>query len=131
LKKELTKKVSKLGLSDRIKIIGEVSEEELHKIYSKAEYFVSASKYEGFGITAIEAMHYNCVTILNDIPTFRDFASHKRGYIIDFESEKATNQIEEIKKKNNTEVINKAKKYSTEFLWKNKISEFIALYKKI
>ena len=132
LRPALQKQIKTLGLEKKIDLLGPVKEKELYKYYSKAEYFVSASKYEGFGITAIEAMHFGCFCILNNIPTFKEFTSNKRGKIINYaKTEKASKEIEKIvrqggKEKNAT--LKKAKEYSKKFLWKNKINEFLKVY---
>jgi len=132
---ELKAKVKQLGLENKVFFIGEASVEKLNKPYSKSEYFVSASKYEGFGITAIEAMHYKCICILNSIPTFTQFCSKGRGVIVNYKEHKETaEKIEELLGKNTKEkekFIKNAKAYSKQFLWKQKIKEYEKFYKSI
>jgi alpha-1,3-mannosyltransferase len=124
---KLKKQIKEKNLNERIELIPGATDTELVKFYSKAEYFVSASKYEGFGITAIEAMHYNCKTILNAIPTYKDFAKNGNGSIVDFSKTNTTNKLEKaIKKKVD---LKKAKKHADSFLWKKKIDEFVELYR--
>lgn len=48
--------IRELGLQDRVKLIGFVSEEEKRDLYRAAGVFVFASEYEGFGLTPLEAM---------------------------------------------------------------------------
>lgn len=55
--------INQLNISDRVKILGTVSDAELEKLYAKASLYVSLSQHEGFGIPLIEACHY-------DIPVF-------------------------------------------------------------
>jgi alpha-1,3-mannosyltransferase len=124
----LEDKARNLGIEKKIRFLGEITDKELRKLYSKSEYYISASKYEGFGITAIEAMHYGCVTILNRIPTFKEFASNGRGNIVDFEKKDAASKIEKIIQKNHFTQRKKAKAYSKKFLWKYKVKDFIKIY---
>jgi len=61
----LTKTVNKLGLSNEIKFVGKVTEEEKNHYYSKSNYFLLPSIFdekegsiEGYGIVFIEANAY-------------------------------------------------------------------------
>jgi len=48
--------VDRSGLSERVRFIGEVPEEDLPALYSGALLFVFPSLYEGFGLPPLEAM---------------------------------------------------------------------------
>jgi glycosyltransferase involved in cell wall biosynthesis len=48
--------VARLGIEDRVTIVGRVSEAELAAWYRRAEALLSPSLYEGFGLPAAEAM---------------------------------------------------------------------------
>ncbi len=45
-----------LGLGDRVRFLGRVTEEEKRALYSAATLFVFPSRYEGFGLDPLEAM---------------------------------------------------------------------------
>jgi glycosyltransferase involved in cell wall biosynthesis len=47
---------TELGLTDAVKLVGQVSDEELVSLYDEADVFVSASRHEGFCFPLIEAM---------------------------------------------------------------------------
>jgi glycosyltransferase involved in cell wall biosynthesis len=49
---------SRLGLESDLKFRGEVEERELNRIYQSASALIFPSRYEGFGIPLIEAMHF-------------------------------------------------------------------------
>lgn len=55
-----------------IEFTGYVDDSELSKLYSGASCFIQASKYEGFGLTVLEAMDYELPVLLSDIPVFRE-----------------------------------------------------------
>jgi alpha-1,3-mannosyltransferase len=59
-----------LGVADAVSFPGEVSEADLAREYAQADLFVSASRHEGFGISAVEAMAGGAIPLLNDIPAF-------------------------------------------------------------
>ncbi len=52
-----TKYVRQLSHSERIHLLSGVTDDELAALYQQAEVFVYPSRYEGFGIPVIEAIH--------------------------------------------------------------------------
>lgn len=48
--------VAELGLTDRVRFAGYVSDDDLLQLYNQAEFFVYPSRYEGFGLPVLEAM---------------------------------------------------------------------------
>lgn len=55
--------------SDKIRLLGRVSEEELRGLYRDAEFFVSSSLYEGFCIPLVEAQASRTPVAAAAIPT--------------------------------------------------------------
>ena len=86
IKNDLDQSIRKKGLEENIIFTGGIKDlEELYSYYSKAEFFVSASEYEGFGISALEAMASSLVVFLNDIPAFRELVEDGvNGVIVDY-----------------------------------------------
>ena len=73
------------GVRGNLEFLGKVDRKELLENLSKAAFFVSASEYEGFGISILEAMAAGCVVVVNDIPAFREFVKDgENGFIVDF-----------------------------------------------
>ncbi len=62
--KELKSQVAELGLEDKVLFTGYVSDEALPDYYRAADEFVLSSRYEPFGMTAIEAMASGTPTIV-------------------------------------------------------------------
>ena len=54
--KHLFRKVSELGIEDKVLFPGYVPPDELPHLYTAAELFIFPSLYEGFGLPALEAM---------------------------------------------------------------------------
>ncbi|WP_414663329.1 glycosyltransferase [Horticoccus sp. 23ND18S-11] len=61
---ELKAQVARLGLTDRVKFSGFVADAELADYYRAADVFVLSSRYEPFGMTAIEAMACGTPTVI-------------------------------------------------------------------
>jgi mannosylfructose-phosphate synthase len=61
---ELEKRVEDLGLQDRVRFGGYVADENLADYFRAADVFVLSSRYEPFGMTAIEAMACGTPTVV-------------------------------------------------------------------
>ena len=134
IKKELENLVSKLELEKNVFFIGEKRGKSLLEYYAKARFFVSASQYEGFGISVIEAMAAGCVPIVNDIEAFRHFVKHERnGFILNFSNHKeSAEKIQEIMRRNDLERIRRnARETARKYDWDNAIRKLIKIYKNL
>ncbi len=70
-KKDITEYVIQKKLTDFVTITENPTEAELKELTLKATYFISMSKFEGFGIAPIEGMSAGLYPILNAIPPFK------------------------------------------------------------
>lgn len=79
---ELQEKINSLGLSDRIKLVGHVSNPL--KYFAKADVFVLSSLLEGMPNVMIEAMMAGCTPVATDCPTGprEILASGRCGYLV-------------------------------------------------
>ncbi|MBZ5573894.1 MAG: glycosyltransferase family 4 protein [Acidobacteriia bacterium] len=55
-----------------VSLKGAQTEAQLRTLYSRAAIFVATSRYEPFGLTALEAALSRCAIVANDIPSFRE-----------------------------------------------------------
>lgn len=67
-----------LGIGDRVRFVGELDGPDLLAAYGRAERIVLPSRYEGFGIAAVEAMAARIPLVLSDIPAYRVHAGCAR-----------------------------------------------------
>ena len=51
---------------------GAQTEAQLRNLYSRASIFAATSRYEPFGLCALEAAFSRCAIVANDIPSFRE-----------------------------------------------------------
>ncbi len=63
-----------LGVAERVRFLGRISDEDLPKVYAACDVFVlpSVSRLEAFGIVALEAMATAKPVIVADIPGVRE-----------------------------------------------------------
>lgn len=73
-------------LKDKIYYIDQVNNEDLHKIYKAASFFVYPSLYEGFGIPPIEAAASQIPVLCHNNTAMSDFTFIQRN-LIDFNSD--------------------------------------------
>jgi glycosyltransferase involved in cell wall biosynthesis len=75
--------VQQLGLSDRVKVTGFVTDAELGALYRSASLFVLPSLFEGFGMPAVEALALGTPTLLSDLPVLREVTLGGAQYVSD------------------------------------------------
>jgi alpha-1,3-mannosyltransferase len=85
LRSGLERQAAELGLEGSITFTGSVSREQLLELLSQARIFVSASGYEAFGLSTVEAMAAGMVVVVNRIQAFEDIISDGTdGFLADF-----------------------------------------------
>ncbi len=131
--KPLGKRAEELKISENVFFVGEIPDSGLENEYARASFFVSASEYEGFGISVIEAMAAGCVPILNRIASFENFVEENRtGFLVDFENAKGTaEKIAEIMGKSFGGISAQSKKTAKRFSWQSRIREWKKIYETI
>ncbi len=133
LKTELQGLAERIGIGKKTVFVGEISEQRLVQEYCNARFFVSASRYEGFGISTIEAMAAGCIPILNKIASFEHFVEENTtGFLTDFEDSAGTaEKIQEIMGKPLEGMPSKSKEAAKRFSWDSRIREWKKLYETV
>lgn len=74
---------------EHLRLAGHLSDGELAQLLTDRPIFVSAAKFEPFGLAVLEAAAAGCALVLSDIPTFRELwegvatfvsPNHARGF---------------------------------------------------
>lgn len=68
--------IARLGIEDRVTIVGRVSATELAGWYRRAQVVVSPSLYEGFGLPAAEAMASGTAVVASDGGALPELVAH-------------------------------------------------------
>lgn len=113
-----------------------LSDPELNAVMKQCSYFISASKYEAFGLTTVEAMSAGLSPILNDITSFNESVNATGfGRIVDFNSPKtAARQILAYQKEVAADfpaIRKRTMDAATPYNWANNASRTIQVYESI
>jgi glycosyltransferase involved in cell wall biosynthesis len=65
-----------LGIEQNIHLRGRVDDVELVNLYRTADVYVTPTRYEGFGLTLLEAMACGCPLVSTDIPVVNEIVQH-------------------------------------------------------
>ena len=72
LREGLERRVAELGLGGRVRFLGGITDQELYRLFERTHLFVSASSYEGFGLSTVEAMSAATVPVVTAVGAHPD-----------------------------------------------------------
>jgi alpha-1,3-mannosyltransferase len=130
-RKRLENLADRKGLSKNVIFMGEVSEEEKFSLLSKAEFFVSASEYEGFGISVVEAMAAGLPVIASDIESFRNIITNgENGFLADYSNpETVKSLLLGIKNSDISKISKNAREEAKKYGWKTLVKKIEYVYR--
>ena len=67
-------RAEQLGISDRVKLVGHVADEELPAFYQSAQLFLYPTLYEGFGLPVVEAMASGAAVVTSNSSALKEIA---------------------------------------------------------
>ena len=84
LSESLKKEARKLGIEDKIHLMGFVEEEEKLQLLEMSDLYVSTSQHEGFGLVFLEGMHCGLPVVCYDRGGQIDFLTDdETGYVVE------------------------------------------------
>jgi glycosyltransferase involved in cell wall biosynthesis len=66
--------VRELNLENQVSLRGWLSADDLDRLYAESSLFVFPTRFEGFGLPALEAMARGCPVLCSDIPVLHEVA---------------------------------------------------------
>jgi alpha-1,3-mannosyltransferase len=91
LREEFELQARGLGLGESVTFAGRIPQQELLEALAGARLFVSASEYEAFGLSTVEAMAAGLVPVVNRIPATQELVSQgDNGFLTDFANSTGT-----------------------------------------
>jgi len=109
------------------------SEDELIKLYARANVFVFPSLYEGFGIPVLEAFATGCPAILANAGSLPEIGANAAVYFDPYSIDDMRSQIDNVlgSPSLQSEMIRKGKERARYFSWEKCAKETIGVYKSI
>lgn len=80
-----------LGIEDKVKFVGWLSQKENAEYYAKSKIYISLPKSDSFPISLMEAMSSECLCIVSDLPAYKGIMKQGENSLVvcDLEIEKA------------------------------------------
>lgn len=69
--KELQQLAQSLGIKDKVKFVGWLSQKENAEYYAKSKIYISLPKSDSFPISLMEAMSGECIPVISDLPAYK------------------------------------------------------------
>lgn len=117
LYEEILASPTKYGVSDRVKFLDFVPDEDLPTLYKNATCFVLPSLYEGFGLPVLEAMSFGIPVVVSNTSSLPEIAGEAGVYVNPHDVEDITNGLNRVLRENNSDRIKKGKERAKMFTW--------------
>lgn len=120
----------KLGLSERLHVLGPISEEDKAWYYQHCMAFALPSLAEGFGAPVVEAMRFGKPIFLSNKTSLPEIGGDVCFYFSSFESEHMYNTFKNgMKNFEQKGFVESVIKRGNEFSWENKAKEYVKVYR--
>lgn len=123
-KEFLVNKTKENKLDDKVTFHGWIDNksDKMKELYGKASVFISASFFESFGLTALEAMQAGCYCLLSDIPGYKQLDLPEECYFKVSDTNSIKDAITNYIPKSDT--IKSKLTFNKKYEWDNIIKEF-------
>lgn len=123
----------RFGVSNRVKFLENISDEELPEFYKEAELFVLPSLYEGFGLPILEAMKYGAPVATSDISSLPEAGGDAAIYFNPEDSSDIAKTIEKVlsDKKLRDDMIKKGYEQVKKFSWEKAAREVLDVFEEV
>lgn len=131
-KKDIEKTIETLDLRASVRMPGFVSQEMLPFLYTHASCLLQPSWYEGFGLSVVDAMTFDCPVVVSDVSSLAEIAGPAVRVKPD-DSEGIARAIKENVEMSDSERkrrINNQRDWVRQFTWEKTAHETVASYKK-
>lgn len=111
-----------------VQFLNDVSDAELKKEVSEAKALINASFYEGFGLSALEAMSVSTPCILSNIPVYRELYKETALFFDPKNPLELAQKIKDLKDlENYNDLCKRSLEASQKFSWKTASAQYIAI----
>lgn len=120
---------NKYEVSDRVKFMDNIGDEDLPLFYKNAVCFVLPSLYEGFGLPILEAMQYGCPVLASNVSSLPEAGGDAAIYFDPQNSEDIAEKIDKVAsdEKLRKEMIQKGHEQVKKFSWEKTARETLSV----
>jgi glycosyltransferase involved in cell wall biosynthesis len=130
---EILQAPKKFAVSDRVKFLDFVPDDDLPFLYQHAQCFVLPSLYEGFGLPVLEAMKYNCPVITSNVSSLPEAGGDAAVYIDPLSVSDIAEKLEKVLSDRNLRntMIERGRKQIQKFSWEKAAKETLKILEKV
>jgi glycosyltransferase involved in cell wall biosynthesis len=130
---DLPKYAAELNISDYVRWIGYIDEEDKPSLYRLADVFVFPSVYEGFGLPVLEAMASGTVVVANDVSSIPEVAGDAAYLVKPGDARGMGGAIIALLLQDSLRdaLVNQGLARATNFSWRKTAKETLAVYEKV
>ena len=114
----------------RVKVLGWLSDEELSRFMAHSLAFVYPSRYEGFGLPPLEALHLGASVIVGDTPVARETLGEHANYFRPGDEEALAAQLLRAVALYG-EPSPSSRKHTEDFTWRRAAERTVGVYKSV
>lgn len=116
---QLEKLVTTLGAQHQIELLFNIDDDDILSCIESSRFVISASEYEGFGLSVIELMSYGLIPLLSAAPdSFKSFVQQSEvGKLFKYEYRDFESGYQQLIKSWSQDETEKAKHYAARFSW--------------
>lgn len=131
-KSKIMKKSIKHDLRERVHFKGWIKDKNLPELYSRAKLYIHPSKYEGFGLTPLEAMACETPVVVSDRGSLPEVVPYEE-MVSELEAAVFASKIRKLLKDEAlyTEMSKKSRKNAESLTWKKTIARYDKIYDEV
>jgi glycosyltransferase involved in cell wall biosynthesis len=130
--REIETAAADLGVRDRLKLLGAVTEEEKYWYYKNCSAFLFPSLAEGFGAPVVEAMHFGKPVFLSDKTSLPEIGGAAAYYFKAFDKEYMQKVFEDgMAHYSNNNTIPAIQQHALQFSWDTNAKAYMNLYRQM
>lgn len=131
---KIRSQIAKHGVENNVALLTGLSDEAIQSSIESSSFIISASEYEGFGLTLIEGMSAGLIPVASKIPSFEKIISQSgQGALIDFGSVDVNTFDEQVNTLIENYTVNRSAiiEFSHRYSWSSVSLTFTRWYQKL
>jgi glycosyltransferase involved in cell wall biosynthesis len=130
---EIIQAPEKYNITERVKFLDFVTDQDLPGLYKNAQCFVLPSLYEGFGLPVLEAMQYGCPVLTSNVSSLPEVGGDAAVYFDPTNTEEIAKKIDLVlsDEKLRKEMVEKGKIQVKKFSWEKTAKETLGVLEKL